>query len=109
MSDDQLYEHVYYSKRTPTLDAYQTPKLLQQTQEQADEIVEIMCENINKVMARKIKLEDLNETAESVERLASNFQVGAVKVKRKKWWAQMRAKIALGVAVFIFILFVIDV
>uniref|UniRef100_A0A1I8NSU7 V-SNARE coiled-coil homology domain-containing protein n=1 Tax=Stomoxys calcitrans TaxID=35570 RepID=A0A1I8NSU7_STOCA len=106
-NDEHLYENVYYSKRASTMDDHHTPELLQQTQKQADEIVEIMHGNIKKVMDRQEKLEDLNAAAESLERQATVFQTQARDVKRKKWWAHMKTKIIIAIIIAVIILILI--
>lgn len=87
--------------------SHRTPELLQQTQKQADEIVEIMHDNVKKVMDRQEKLEDLNAAAEALERQAADFQTTTVAVKRKHWWAHMKTKIIIGIIVAIILIILI--
>ncbi|XP_073841785.1 vesicle-associated membrane protein 3-like isoform X2 [Musca autumnalis] len=91
---------------SPTND-YRTPELLKQTQQQADEIVEIMYNNVNKVMDRQEKLEDLNATAEQLQQQASTFQTTANKVKREKWWEHMKTKIIIAIILAIILIILI--
>lgn len=83
------------------------PELLQKTKQQADEIVEILYENVSKVMERQEKLEDLNYNAETLEKQASVFKKQAVDVKRKKKWANVKTKIVTGIVILVFVLLII--
>uniref|UniRef100_T1P8G0 Synaptobrevin n=1 Tax=Musca domestica TaxID=7370 RepID=T1P8G0_MUSDO len=107
LADECLYENVYYSKNISDGADYRTPELLQQTQKQADEIVEIMYKNVTKVMDRQEKLEDLNATAEALEQQASTFQTTAVTLKREKWWAHMKTKIIIAIIIAIILVILI--
>ncbi|XP_075163491.1 vesicle-associated membrane protein 1-like isoform X2 [Haematobia irritans] len=86
---------------------HHTPELLQQTQKQADEIVEIMYENVTKVMDRQEKLEDLNTVAESLEKQASVFKTTASEVKKQQWWAHMKTKIIIAIICAIILIILI--
>ncbi|XP_061391170.1 vesicle-associated membrane protein 2-like [Musca vetustissima] len=107
IGDDQLYENVYYSKNISVEADYRTPELLKQTQKQADEIVEIMYNNVNKVMDRQEKLEDLNATAEALQAQAATFQTTAVTLKREKWWSHMKTKIIIAIIIAIILIILI--
>ncbi|XP_046808736.1 vesicle-associated membrane protein 2-like [Lucilia cuprina] len=98
MSDTTgIYENVIY-KKVKTNEQQQQPakNLLQQTQEQVDELVEILHDNVDKALERENKLSDLNEISENLEKQASEFKTTAVVVKRKEWHKQMKTKLVFA-------------
>ncbi|XP_059364866.1 vesicle-associated membrane protein 1-like [Carassius carassius] len=59
---------------------------LQQTQAQVDEVVDIMCVNVGKVLERDQKLSELDDRADALQAGASQFESCAAKLKNKYWW-----------------------
>ncbi|NXJ78547.1 SYB protein, partial [Trogon melanurus] len=59
---------------------------LQQTQAQVQEVVDIMCVNVDKVLERDQKLSELDDRADALQAGASVFESSAAKLKRKYWW-----------------------
>ncbi|VCW83928.1 unnamed protein product [Gulo gulo] len=59
---------------------------LQQTQNQVDEVVDIMRVNVDKVLERDQKLSELDDRADALQAGASQFETSAAKLKRKYWW-----------------------
>ncbi|KFO26060.1 Vesicle-associated membrane protein 3, partial [Fukomys damarensis] len=59
---------------------------LQQTQNQVEEVVDIMRVNVDKVLERDQKLSELDDRADALQAGASQFETSAAKLKRKYWW-----------------------
>jgi len=81
-------------------------KKLQQTHAQVNEVVDIMRENVEKVIDRDIKLSELDDRADALQQGASQFETQAAKLKRKYWWKNMKMwliLIAIGLIVVIII------
>jgi len=81
-------------------------KKLQQTHAQVNEVVDIMRENVEKVIDRDIKLSELDDRADALQQGASQFETQAAKLKRKYWWKNMKMwilLIAIGVVVVVII------
>eukprot|EP00057_Strongylocentrotus_purpuratus_P033045 XP_789920.2 PREDICTED: vesicle-associated membrane protein 7 [Strongylocentrotus purpuratus] len=76
-------------------------------QDQVDEVKDIMTQNIDKVLSRGEKLDDLLVKTEDLEASARTFQKTAAKVSNKFWWQNTRMKILLLVVVFVIILVVL--
>ncbi|KAM9020566.1 vesicle-associated membrane protein 1 isoform 1-T1 [Ara ararauna] len=70
---------------------------LQQTQAQMKEVVDIMCVNVDKVLARDEKLSELDDRADALQAGASQFESSAAKLKRKYWWKNCKMMIMMGV------------
>ncbi|XP_054430684.1 vesicle-associated membrane protein 1 isoform X2 [Pteronotus mesoamericanus] len=80
---------------------------LQQTQAQVDEVVDLMRENMDKVLKRDEILSQLDDRADALQMGASQFESSAAKLKRKYWWKNCKMMIMLG-AICAIIVVVID-
>ncbi|XP_072165690.1 vesicle-associated membrane protein 7-like [Diadema setosum] len=76
-------------------------------QNQVDEVKDIMTQNIDKVLSRGEKLDDLLVKTEDLEASARTFQKTASKVRKKMWWQNTRMQIILVIVVLIVILAVV--
>jgi vesicle-associated membrane protein 4 len=98
-------------------------------QNQLNEVVGIMQDNIDKVMERGERLDDISHKAgewcvvclrpvamdnptntnvvEDLERGANQFRSGANKVRRRMWWKDMKLRLLIAVIVIIIILAII--
>ncbi|KFP26485.1 Synaptobrevin, partial [Colius striatus] len=70
---------------------------LEQTQAQVQEVVDIMCVNVDKVLERDQKLSELDDRADALQAGASQFESSAAKLKRKYWWKNCKMMIMMGV------------
>ncbi|XP_013870419.1 vesicle-associated membrane protein 5 [Austrofundulus limnaeus] len=80
---------------------------LQQAQEEAEEVKEIMLDNMNKADERTGKLTDLEDRAEELMEKGKVFEKTTLKVKQQKRWDNMKMKIifiSVGVVAGIIIL-----
>uniref|UniRef100_UPI001A9F660C vesicle-associated membrane protein 3 n=1 Tax=Ictidomys tridecemlineatus TaxID=43179 RepID=UPI001A9F660C len=81
---------------------------IQQTQNQVDEVVDIMRVNVDKVLERDQKLSELDDRADALQAGASQFETSAAKLKRKYWWKNCKMW-AIGISVLIIIIIIIIV
>lgn len=81
---------------------------LQQTQNQVDEVVDIMRVNVDKVLERDQKLSELDDRADALQAGASQFETSAAKLKRKYWWKNCKMW-AIGISVLVIIVIIIIV
>ncbi|ELK10564.1 Vesicle-associated membrane protein 3 [Pteropus alecto] len=79
---------------------------LQQTQNQVDEVVDIMRVNVDKVLERDQKLSELDDRADALQAGASQFETSAAKLKRKYWWKNCKMW-AIGISVVVIIIIII--
>jgi len=82
-------------------------KKLQQTQTQVNEVVDIMRENVEKVIDRDIKLSELDDRANALQQGASQFETQAAKLKSKFWWKNMKMWIILIVIGLIVVIIIV--
>jgi len=82
-------------------------KRLAQQQAQVDEVVDIMRQNVDKVLERDKNLSLLDDRADKLQHNAAQFEQHAGKLKRKFWWKNMKMMIIMGVVGTIFAIVVI--
>ncbi|CAG2104327.1 unnamed protein product [Medioppia subpectinata] len=63
---------------------------------QANEVVDIMKSNVNKVNERGYKLDDLSERATALQEGAGNFKTSAKRMRQHYWWQNYKLKIILA-------------
>ncbi|KAK7820310.1 hypothetical protein U0070_007516 [Myodes glareolus] len=81
---------------------------LQQTQNQVDEVVDIMRVSVDKVLERDEKLSELDDRADGMQAGASQFKSSAAKLKRKYWWKKCKMW-AMGISVLVTVVVIIVV
>lgn len=59
---------------------------------QVDEVVDIMRNNVEKVIERDSKLSDLDDRAGVLQQGASQFEQQACKLKKKYWWQDIKVR-----------------
>uniref|UniRef100_A0A3P9MVE5 Vesicle-associated membrane protein 4 n=1 Tax=Poecilia reticulata TaxID=8081 RepID=A0A3P9MVE5_POERE len=59
-------------------------------QSQVDEVIDVMQENISKVIERGERLDDLQDKSESLSDHASAFSSRAKQLHRRMWWRDMK-------------------
>ncbi|XP_025943429.1 vesicle-associated membrane protein 4 isoform X2 [Apteryx rowi] len=79
-------------------------------QNQVDEVIDVMQENITKVIERGERLDDLQDKSESLSDNATAFSNRAKQLRRQMWWrgCKMKAVIAL-VAVILLLVIIIPI
>jgi len=80
---------------------------IEQTQKQVNEVIDVMKDNVNRVLERGDKLADLDERADALQFGAHQFQATAKKVKRKYWWKNLKMWLLMGVIVIVIIIVII--
>lgn len=76
------------------------------TKQQVDTVIEIMKDNMNKVIERDQKLEDMETRTEELQDGARRFNKISTKLKHKMWCKNMKFIIILA-SIFLFLLLVI--
>ena len=82
---------------------------LANTQKQVDQVVDIMRQNMDKVLERDAKLSELDNRAENLQAGASQFETAAGKLKRKMWWQNCKMWIILIVVLLVIIAIIVIV
>ncbi|KAI7902205.1 synaptobrevin-domain-containing protein [Cokeromyces recurvatus] len=76
-------------------------------QQQVDEVVNIMQENIDKVMQRGERLDDLRGKTEDLQATATHFRRGANQVRKRMWWKDLKWKIIIAVTIIVILAIII--
>jgi hypothetical protein len=79
---------------------------LDDTKKQVDTVIDIMKDNIEKVLQRDEKLTDIESRSEELRDGASRFQKVSTKLKHKMWCKNMKFIIILA-AIFLFLIMII--
>ncbi|KAG1134548.1 hypothetical protein G6F37_011671 [Rhizopus arrhizus] len=77
------------------------PSKTTRVQQQVDEVVGIMQENIDKVMQRGERLDDLRGKTEDLQATAGHFRRGANQVRKRMWWKDLKWKIIIAVTILV--------
>lgn len=107
--DDDEEEDFFY-ERSPVPkpgQSNQSSSKVQKVQGQVDEVVGVMRGNMEKVMDRGEKLEDLEDKTEDLMFSASIFKVSAKGLRSHFWWQQCKMRILMLVVVVIILLIVL--
>ncbi|KAI8337845.1 synaptobrevin-domain-containing protein [Choanephora cucurbitarum] len=78
-----------------------------QVQKQVDEVVGIMQENIDKVVQRGERMDDLRGKTEDLQATAGHFRRGANQVRKRMWWKDLKWKIIIAVTVLVILAIII--
>uniref|UniRef100_A0A3Q3SHV5 Vesicle-associated membrane protein 4 n=1 Tax=Mastacembelus armatus TaxID=205130 RepID=A0A3Q3SHV5_9TELE len=81
---------------------------LKQVQSQVDEVIDVMQENISKVIERGERLDDLQDKSESLSDNASAFSSRAKQLHRRMWWRDMKMKMIIALVVVALLLIIIS-
>ncbi|CAF3921955.1 unnamed protein product [Rotaria sp. Silwood2] len=74
----------------PRATQYQSTKRFDNLQADVNQVVDVMKDNLDKVLERDAKLSTLENRAEILETGASQFTTNASKLKRKYWWKNVK-------------------
>ncbi|KAI8143634.1 synaptobrevin-domain-containing protein, partial [Fennellomyces sp. T-0311] len=77
------------------------PPKTQRVQAQVDEVVNIMQDNIDKVMQRGERLDDLRGKTEDLQATSHHFRRGANQVRKRMWWKDLKWKIIIAVTILV--------
>merc|ERR1712083_1098158 len=82
------------------------------TRRQVDEVVDVMKNNVTKMMEREDRLNDLDARADRLQDSSIQFASTSRRLKKKMWWENMKMKLVIGgvlVAILLIIIIVIVV
>nr|XP_046225589.1 vesicle-associated membrane protein 7 isoform X1 [Oncorhynchus gorbuscha]XP_046225590.1 vesicle-associated membrane protein 7 isoform X1 [Oncorhynchus gorbuscha]XP_046225591.1 vesicle-associated membrane protein 7 isoform X1 [Oncorhynchus gorbuscha] len=80
---------------------------LESVQGQVNEVKVILKDNINKVLERGERLDDLVDKTHDLQATADSFQRTSTRVARKYWWKNTKMMIIIGVIVLIILILII--
>ncbi|XP_028273223.1 vesicle-associated membrane protein 8 isoform X2 [Parambassis ranga] len=80
---------------------------MDQVQGQVNEVKVILKDNINKVLERGDRLDDLIGKTDDLQASADSFQRTSTRVARKYWWKNIKMMILIGVIVLVIVILII--
>uniref|UniRef100_A0A3B3S9D5 Vesicle-associated membrane protein 4 n=2 Tax=Paramormyrops kingsleyae TaxID=1676925 RepID=A0A3B3S9D5_9TELE len=81
---------------------------IRQVQNQVDEVIDVMQENISKVIERGERLDDLQDKSESLSDNASAFSSRAKQLHRRMWWRDTKMKAIIALVIVVLLLIIIS-
>ncbi|KAJ7396436.1 Vesicle-associated membrane protein 4 [Pitangus sulphuratus] len=79
----------------------------ERVQNQVDEVIDVMQENITKVIERGERLDDLQDKSDSLSDNAAAFSKRAKHLRRQMWWRDCKMKAIIAMVVVILLLVII--
>jgi len=76
-------------------------------QAQIDDTVNIMRDNITKVVERQERLDSLQDKTDNLAVSAQGFRRNANRVRKNMWWKDMKMRLIIGVAIAVIIIIVV--
>ncbi|XP_041128908.1 vesicle-associated membrane protein 8-like [Polyodon spathula] len=80
---------------------------LDAVQEQVNDVKNILSDNLNKVLERGERLDDLIDKTDDLQATAETFQKTSTKIARKMWWKNKKMLVVIVVVVIIIIIIII--
>ncbi|XP_066926323.1 uncharacterized protein [Clytia hemisphaerica] len=99
--DEELFER---SKQAASLNSNSK---IDQVKHELDGAIGVMRNNINKVLDRGDRLEDLEAKSERFEMNAFNFNNSSRKLSNRMWWQSVKSKLTLALIVIGIVIIVI--
>ncbi|XP_038063677.1 vesicle-associated membrane protein 4-like [Patiria miniata] len=105
--DDVSDEEDFFGGKTPpSRKVMQQDPKIQHVQRQVEEVVDIMHDNIGKVLDRGERLEDLQEKSDDLAYSASMFRVSAKGLRSHFWWQECKMRLLLLIVVVVILLII---
>ncbi|XP_059530102.1 vesicle-associated membrane protein 4 isoform X4 [Myotis daubentonii] len=80
---------------------------IKHVQNQVDEVIDVMQENITKVIERGERLDELQDKSESLSDNATAFSNRSKQLRRQMWWRGCKIKAIMALVVVILLLVII--
>ncbi|XP_077963925.1 vesicle-associated membrane protein 4 isoform X1 [Gasterosteus aculeatus] len=105
----QMRSQVASTGNHPTFEplTYDAVPRVRRVQSQVDEVIDVMQENISKVIERGERLDDLQDKSESLSDNASAFSSRAKQLHRRMWWRDTKMKMIVALVVVALLLIII--
>ncbi|KAH9975454.1 synaptobrevin-domain-containing protein [Lactifluus volemus] len=76
-------------------------------QAQIDDTVNIMRDNITKVVERQERLDSLQDKTDNLAVSAQGFRRNANRVRKNMWWKDMKMRIIIGISILVILAIII--
>ncbi|EFO28381.1 synaptobrevin family protein [Loa loa] len=83
------------------------PSRLHKTQRELEEVIEIVRGDIDRIIEREGRLQNLTARADEMEARAEQFSRKAIQVRRNIWWRSVRLTMAIVGACMLFVVSVV--
>jgi vesicle-associated membrane protein 4 len=79
------------------------PNTIINIKDEVEEVTNIMKDNVNKIIERDVKLNDLEDISDELNESAYTFERKANKLKKIMWWRNKKILCILIIALILFI------
>uniref|UniRef100_A0A3B4AI41 V-SNARE coiled-coil homology domain-containing protein n=1 Tax=Periophthalmus magnuspinnatus TaxID=409849 RepID=A0A3B4AI41_9GOBI len=107
LEEDSDEEEDFFLRGPSGIYDYDCESDILRVQSQVDEVIDVMQENISKVIERGERLDDLQDKSESLSDNASAFSSRAKQLHRRMWWRDTKMKIIIALVVIGLLLIII--
>ncbi|XP_058887382.1 vesicle-associated membrane protein 4-like [Acipenser ruthenus] len=107
LEDDSGEEEDFFLRGPSGPTFGQKNEKIKQVQTQVDEVIDVMQENITKVIERGERLDDLQDKSESLSDNASAFSSRAKQLRRRMWWRECKMKAIVALVVVAILLIIV--
>merc|ERR1711971_1437105 len=80
-----------------------------ESRRQVNEVVDVMRDNVSKMMEREEKLSDIDARADNLQQSSIQFASTSRKLKKKMWWEKMKIVIGSVLAALLQIIIIVIV
>ncbi|CAH2311825.1 vesicle-associated membrane 4 [Pelobates cultripes] len=80
---------------------------IRHAQNQVDEVIDVMQENITKVIERGERLDELQDKSESLSDNATAFSSRSRQLRRQMWWRECKMKAIVAMVIILILLVII--
>ncbi|CAF1239047.1 unnamed protein product [Rotaria sp. Silwood1] len=91
----------------PRATQYETPKRTDNLQADVNQVVDIMKNNLEKVLERDANLTAVESRTNDLERGASQFTINARNIKKKYWWKNVKMWAIIIIIIIILIIIIV--
>lgn len=95
------------SNNTATTTADASNSKLQQVKAQVGEVIEVMHQNIEKVIDRGIKLDEINDKTDQLSESARSFSSRSRQLRRHMWWKNTKLQLCICGCILLILVIVI--
>ncbi|XP_071948089.1 vesicle-associated membrane protein 4-like [Antedon mediterranea] len=102
--DDDDDDDDFFLRKSPLPNSSKFDTSIQRTQKQVDEVVDVMRNNVEKVLERGEQLEELQDKSDDLALSSMAFRVSAKGLRSHFWWKECKTRLVILFVVCIVLL-----
>ncbi|XP_020286099.1 synaptobrevin homolog 2-like isoform X2 [Pseudomyrmex gracilis] len=105
--DSDLDEEMLFTRPSTSSEDANVNRKMDNVRIQIQEVTDVMRDNVQKVMDRGEKLEDLQEASDRLNMAGNEFREAAKKAQRKAWMQNIKSRMIIISVTVIIVLFIV--